>query len=80
MSRNQRGFEVFSLIVVILVLAIIGFAGYKIYQRESADKSSALPQIQTKSDLNKASDTLDSTPIDESLDPNQLDSDIESLL
>lgn len=90
-SKSQSGFAVIELAIVIVVLAALAFVGFRMMNKSSDTKASttvststaqtALPAtIQTKGDVSQSIKSLDSTPIDNKLDPSQLDSSISSLL
>lgn len=88
LSQNQRGSSHIVALLVVVVVAGIAFAGYRVMNRDSIVASS-VPAVSTskvpatlksKSDVEKANASLDSTAIDSSVDPGQLDGDINSLL
>ena len=69
-SRQQSGFgQVIVLVLLLAVLAVIIFIGYRIYDNQLTDKvtsditsqsdDTAAPTIQSTSDLDKASAMLD---------------------
>ncbi len=78
MSRttSQRGFSIVETLIVLVVVAALGFVGYKVYARQhsatttasnsqsagsaTADVATA-PDVKTASDLDKAATTLDNT-------------------
>lgn len=90
-SINQQGFEAVIVGVVLLFVAVIGFAGFKVMSmNKSAETASsipttkvgAVPPIKTKSDLSKIDKALESSAIetDKNLDSKALDADLETLL
>ena len=83
---NQTGF---SIVVVLLALAVVGLAAFAVLRIKNSEvpdqpavtSQSAVPEtIESKEDLQQASDALDETAIDEGMNSDQLDSDIDSLL
>ena len=86
---NQKGSTHIVAVVGVLVIAVAGFVGYRVLnanQTESAGSAkpvatqSTVPKkISTKADVIKASKALDETAIDGSVNPNQLDQDLNSL-
>lgn len=89
-NKNQSGFAVLELVLIVAVLALVGFAGYKVMNKQSTSKSASvattptqasLPtQIKTNADVSQSIKSLDATPIDSKLDPTQFDSSINALL
>jgi predicted negative regulator of RcsB-dependent stress response len=88
-SRNQSGIGHLVLILSLVVVAAVAFAGYRVVKNSdngnSSDQAStaytAVPdKISNKADLQKASQALDNTAIDSSVNPSSLDNDLNSLL
>lgn len=86
---DQRGASHLVAILAVLVLAVVGFAGYRVATNSSNSDNTAATSsasltgpstLKTKADVKAASKALDSTSIDSSVDPGQLDSDINSVL
>jgi Tfp pilus assembly protein PilV len=91
MKRNQSGIAHLGVLLLLLVVAVVAFAGYKVVQSRqnktaSNQTSTAVTTqnlntpIKSTSDLNTAESTLNSQPVDNDLNPNQWDSDVNSLL
>ena len=90
MRKFQNGFSAFEFLVVILVLGLIGFAGYTVYNRSQDDKTSdsaqsteesatasdvpSAPEVNSTDDLTAAEAALDQTNLDDSSDTGLLDS------
>lgn len=88
--RRNSGFTALEALLVIIMVVIIGVVGYKVYNTKNAtDKitenttaassstpSSAVPAINSTSDLGKASQSLDQndTATQDNADQSQLDS------
>ncbi len=87
---NQKGSAHIAALLGILVLGVVGFAGYRIMgseQKVTDTSNSALQattestqRIQSSGDLDKATKDLDNEQSDSTLDPAQLDEDITNLL
>jgi len=86
---NQYGFSVVEAVIAVIVLAVVGFGGYVVYQSRQADntKSSTSqqtatedsPTVDSAADLDKVDATLDQTDPDGSNtnDLEQLDSQLD---
>ena len=89
-DKNQSGFVVVELVLIVVVIAALSFAAIKVLHKEAPDKVAvttpvasqvALPsKIQSKGDVSQSIKSLDATAIDSKLDPSQFDSSIKSLL
>ena len=85
---NQSGIAHIGLVLVVLVVAAVAFAGYRVWQNKDvaepiAASSVGLPAtIKTKADLTQTGKFLDQTgdELDSSLSTTSLDKDINSLL
>ena len=88
MKRTQNGFAHLALVLLLLVMVVIAFAGYKVV-KDRQDKvvanttSTAITNpstINSTADLNKAASSLNSESVDSDLNPDSLNSDVTSLL
>lgn len=89
-AQHERGSSHLVLILAVAVLAAIGVIGYRVTQTDTSSvvstsvapvQNSAAPdKLESAADLKKAEASLDSTSIDSSVNPNQLDDDISALL
>jgi uncharacterized protein HemX len=89
MKRKQNGFAHLALVLLLVVVAAVAFAGYKVVKNRQ-DKtaanqtSTAVIQsagvIKSKADLDSAAATLNSQSVDSDLNPDQLNSDVSRLL
>jgi Tfp pilus assembly major pilin PilA len=88
---NQSGFEAATVIVLVLIVAVIGFAGYKVYQNRTGGtyaagttapvKTAAIPdKINSKADLTSANKALDSQNVSGSVSGDALNQDINDML
>lgn len=86
---NQRGSTHFVAILGVITIAIVGVVGYGVLSTRdqgakspaSFKSSSSIPTtINSTADLRKADSSLDSTAIESSINPDQLDSDINAVL
>ena len=74
----------------VLVLAVVGFAGFRIMKNQDANvtestvptpKAAAVPaKITSKAQAHQAGKALDAEAIDKTLDSSALDSDLKSVL
>ncbi len=91
--KDQRGSGHVMLIMLVVVLAAVGFAGYRVMQQQNtsvatADTVSPAPtksvaepsKINNKTQAAQASKTLDAESIDKTLDSTQLDAELDSVL
>ncbi|MEK7594595.1 MAG: hypothetical protein AAB436_03095 [Patescibacteria group bacterium] len=87
-SLNQHGSTFVVLLLGLVVVTVVGVAGYRIVQTtdtgtisSSPTKSGNVPNtVDSTADIKQADKALDGTAIDSGIDPAQLDSDINALL
>ncbi len=84
---NQQGNTLMLVFVGIAVILAVGVVGYRISQGDTqlagnapVNSSKAPNTIKTTADLKKADKSLDATPIDGDVNPNQLDDDLNAVL
>lgn len=85
---NSDGFSPVILLAVIVFVGVTGVLAYRYldtYYSQSPALSSqgqgaSAEKINSKADIQKASDSLDQTDVDKSLDSSQLDQDVNDLL
>lgn len=74
MNKKNLGFSAVEIVLVIVVVALLGFIGYRVWSANNVDTAQQAaptasqtageaPQINNASDLNKASETLDNTNV-----------------
>jgi uncharacterized protein HemX len=91
MKRNQSGIAHLSFLLLLLIVAVIGFAGYKVVQnrqdKTAANQTSTAVTTQnidkpfkSAADLKTAESTINSQSVDSDLNPDQWNSDVNSLL
>lgn len=87
LSHSQRGSLHLVAILAVVVIAVAGVIGYKVFTNEkdsatdvtsSQTDEDSIESIETTSDIDEASASLEE--FDSELDPNQLDEDLNSLL
>lgn len=90
-TMNQKGSGHIAVVIVVLFLAVAGFAGFKIMHKNTsvatpasaATKAAAVPAaINSKADLVQVSKALDdsSSQIDGGLNDNTLNADLNDML
>lgn len=86
---NQKGTSPFFVLFAVAVVVVVGVVCYRVLnntqtetpQYPVAENQQDVPeQFKTKADVQQAHKALDNTAIDSNVNPNQLDSDLESLL
>lgn len=93
MTRLQMSQQGIAHIILVLgvVLVVVGFAGYEIVQKSNkmnspsafsttSTQATVPTKIQSKADVRQAAQALANEPIGRQLNPNQLNSDLNSLL
>lgn len=89
MHRNQTGASHVVAVLVVVLVAVISFAGYRVMQASKDTASTPTnstvattepAKIQSKADVTATTKALDSDTSDANLDPSQLDGDLNSLL
>lgn len=88
---NQRGTTTFVIALAIFLLAVVAFAGYRVVRssKSNSSNSSAVSsakaasppaEIKSKADVQQAVQALDNDQTANQLNPDQLNSDLNSLL
>lgn len=85
MARNNKGFSIVEVLIIVLVLALVGFIGWKVWDNlankpasnDTTTQQKAVPatDVKNKSDLDKVDKTLDDTNVDGN-ETQQLDSQV----
>jgi uncharacterized protein (UPF0333 family) len=86
---SQKGIAHLGLLLLVLIIAVVGFVGYKLEQSRSNGKTAEatasasqqaeqIPTISSKSDLTAAESTLINQNVDGDLNPDSYDSDVSS--
>lgn len=58
--RNQKGFSVIELLLILIVLSVIGFTGYRVYRaKQIADKSLASSQQASEQTVSRGNTTME---------------------
>lgn len=96
--NNQSGFSAIELVIILVIVCVLGFVGYSVYDRQqnntsdtgsnqqASEQSSTAsdvkpaPEINSTSDLDTASDTLEQTDPSGSnnTDAGQLDNELSA--
>jgi uncharacterized protein (UPF0333 family) len=87
-KTSQKGFAHLALVLLLVVVAVVAFAGYKVVKSHSTDtaastiKSSsaqAIPEVKNTADLNTVESNLNNQNIDGNLNPSSFDQDTQSM-
>jgi type II secretory pathway pseudopilin PulG len=88
MKRNQSGFGLVEVILLLVIVGLIAFVGFRVWQANQDDflgtdttsnqqqSNESAPQINDAEDLDKAEDTLNNTDIGGNSEK-QLDSELD---
>jgi uncharacterized protein HemX len=83
MRTNQTGFGHVLLLVLLVAVAVVGFAAYRVWNNQEATttKTPTTAQTQSADTLTSASQELDQlgNSLDSSLDASSLDADLDSM-
>lgn len=78
---DQRGASHILLIGAILVLGVVGFAGYRVMNADKNKDTASVPaKIESKKDVEQAKKSLDSDNLDSDLSTSDLDNDLNDVL
>ena len=84
MSSRQQGFTIVEVILVIVVVGVLAFAGWRFLDarhaaQQTADTSTTeqVPEVNDTEDLDEAESYLQETDIDAELDTSELDEVME---
>lgn len=83
---NQRGIAHLALLLVVAVVLAAGLVGYRVMNTSkttdngSSTSNTVSAKLKTKADVTKAANELEATNVDSTVSPDELDSDINSLL
>jgi uncharacterized membrane protein len=93
LNRQRNGFAPTQIILVVLLVAVVGVAGWFVVQNNSSDdassevstQSSEQAQVQSvpiesSEDIDAAVTELEAIPVDTDLDTAELDQDIQAVL
>ncbi|MBA2279048.1 hypothetical protein H0V99_01220 [Candidatus Saccharibacteria bacterium] len=80
MNNKQSGFAAIEALVIVLVVGVLAFAGWKVYDSRNnsapattASNSDSTPAVQKADDLDAANDYLNDQDIDSKLDTSEID-------
>jgi hypothetical protein len=88
-SRNQAGSGHLVLLAALALIVVVGVVGYRVANNTDTGTTTDLNPVQattvpasikTSADLQKASNALDTTTIDNSVNPDSFNNDVNSLL
>lgn len=87
---NTKGFSPVYVLLAILVVGFVGFAGWRVYDSSKTKTQNATTPIQANTsnvapinnsaDLNKASQSLDSANVDGDLNSADIEKDLNTIL
>lgn len=82
LRSNQKGFSAAGLVLLLVVLALIAFAGWRVFSSQQSNTAqpagngetqTAIPEVKSKQDLKRSEEFLNATDIDSELDTSELD-------
>lgn len=81
LNKNHYGFGAVEVILILAVLGLVGFLGWRLYEANKAPEvetansttSDDVPAIEKAEDLDAAADTMHNQKIDEALDTSEMD-------
>lgn len=87
-KSNQQGFGFVFLLLAVVVVGLVAFAALRVQGNSAtvadstqvSSKTKVPTKLESPADLQKASKALDETQVDSGVNPDQLDSDLDSLL
>lgn len=88
-KKTQKGIVHLGVVLLLLVLAVVAFAGYKVSQNRTDNSAASInrpvtareiPTVKNTADLNTIEITLSNQNIDGNLNPDSLNNDVDSLL
>jgi len=83
MNNKQNGFSAVAVLLVLILVAVIVFAGWRVMNSQESDTSTTpaitqpqneVPEVNNNDDLQRSEDFLNGTDIDSELDTSELDS------
>lgn len=81
---NQQGFGLVVVLIAIVAVSLIGFAGFRIYDSNPSSTESATTsqgsEISSSKDIDAAAESLNDPSLDNGVDDTQLDEDVSVLL
>jgi uncharacterized protein (UPF0333 family) len=89
MKRTQNGFAHLALVLLVLIMIVIAFAGYRVIKNRQAKTTAnttstaitnSAETINSNADLDKAANSLNGQSVDSTLNPDSLNSDVSNLL
>jgi prepilin-type N-terminal cleavage/methylation domain-containing protein len=84
-KSHQRGFSVVEIIIVVVVLGLIGFIGWRLYDStknkstdmtQTDETSLRAPEVKNNEDLQKAEDFVNNIDLDTTLNTSEIDSSL----
>ncbi|MDQ3065156.1 MAG: hypothetical protein M3Q36_02700 [bacterium] len=79
--KHEDGFSLVEGVLILAVLTLFGFIGWRVYQSNKSvesDSTTSQQTIEKAEDLDKTVDELDAQDIDKQLDTSELDAALES--
>ncbi len=93
-KQNQLGFSAVELIIVVVIVSLLGYAGFTVYSRQQdkkandtnqvaeqsavADDVPSAPEVNSTEDLTTAQNTLNQTNLDDTSDSSRLDTEMSA--
>ena len=90
MKHNQKAFSVVFILLAILVVSALSFAGWRVLKNRQTDSKKVSDSSQNTtvdestldntSDIEEVSNSLDTADLDKDLDTTELDQDLDAIL
>lgn len=86
MNSKNKGFAVVEILIVVAVIALIGFLGWTFYNKQlvgdtpstvNTSAEGVMPEVSNDADLQSAENALEGIDIDSAVDTSDIDASLE---
>lgn len=80
--KNNRGFSVIEVLLVLVIIGLLAFAGWTVYKNNDSEENSnaqtgttqqTAPVVESTEDLTEAEEFLETADVDAELDTSEID-------